>query len=71
MPPNATVQIAEDGTVRANSALVGRLLIVQGDLTKTPEGNFAGAAQPVANPRVVSGALKPECEHRPRDGDHD
>ncbi|BCW96344.1 MAG: flagellar basal-body rod protein FlgF [Fimbriimonadales bacterium] len=58
VPPNATVQIAEDGTVRANSALVGRLLIVQGDLTKTPEGNFAGAAQPVANPRVVSGALE-------------
>ena len=58
VPPNATVQIGEDGTVLANGTRVARLLIVQGDLTKSPNGDFVGVAQPVANPRVVAGALE-------------
>jgi flagellar basal-body rod protein FlgF len=58
VPPNATVQIGEDGAVLANGTRVGRLLIVQGDLAKAPDGDFIGAAQPIANPRVVAGALE-------------
>lgn len=58
VPPNATVHIGEDGAVLANGTRVGRLLIVQGDLAKAPDGDFIGAAQPVANPRVVAGALE-------------
>jgi len=58
VPPNAPVQIGEDGAVLANGARIGRLLIVQGELTKAPDGDFVGAAQPVANPRVAAGALE-------------
>ena len=58
VPPNATVHIGEDGAVLANGTRVGRLLIVQGNLTKAPDGDFVGAAQPIANPRVVAGALE-------------
>jgi flagellar basal-body rod protein FlgG len=57
-PRNATVQIGEDGSVLANGTRVGRLLIVQGELAKAPDGDFIGAAQPVANSRVVAGALE-------------
>jgi flagellar basal-body rod protein FlgF len=58
VPRNATVQIGEDGSVRANGTQIGRLLIVQGNLTKAPDGDFVGAVQPIANPRIVAGALE-------------
>ncbi|MGQ9900855.1 MAG: flagellar basal-body rod protein FlgF [Fimbriimonadales bacterium] len=58
VPPNAPVHLGEDGAVLANGVRVGQLLIVQGDLLKTPEGDFAGAAQPVPNPRIAAGTLE-------------
>lgn len=58
VPPNAPVHLGEDGSVLANGVRVGQLLIVQGDLLKTPEGDFAGAAQPVPNPRIAAGTLE-------------
>lgn len=58
VPRNAEIFIGENGAVLANGAQVGRLLIVQGNLTKDPDGYFVGAAQPVENTRVVRGALE-------------
>jgi len=58
VPRNAEILIGENGTVQANGVPVGRLLIVQGNLTKDPDGYFVGAAQPMENPRIVRGALE-------------
>ncbi|MDM7461930.1 MAG: flagellar basal-body rod protein FlgF [bacterium] len=57
-PRDAEVRIGEDGTVLANGAPIGQLLIAQGNLLKDPDGYFTGAAQPLPNPRVVAGALE-------------
>ncbi|MCX7925584.1 MAG: flagellar basal-body rod protein FlgF [Fimbriimonadales bacterium] len=58
VPRNAAIHIGENGVVLANGAPMGQLLIVQGNLAKDPDGFFVGAAQPLASPRVVSGALE-------------
>lgn len=58
VPRNAEILIGENGVVLANGAQVGRLLIVQGNLTKDPNGHFVGAVQPVESPRIVRGTLE-------------
>ncbi len=58
LPSTAAIHIGENGAVLANGAQVGQLLVVQGNLTKDPDGYFVGAVQPAANPRVVAGALE-------------
>ncbi len=58
VPQGAAVQIGENGSVFANGAPIAQLLIADGTLTKDPNGYFAGAAQPIPNPRVVAGALE-------------
>jgi flagellar basal-body rod protein FlgF len=58
VPPNATVQIGEDGSVLANGHARRATADCAGRLAKAPDGDFIGAAQPVANPRVVAGALE-------------
>ncbi len=58
LPTTAAIHIGENGAVLANGAQVGQLLVVQGNLTKDPDGYFVGAVQPAANPRVVAGALE-------------
>jgi flagellar basal-body rod protein FlgF len=46
VPPNATVQIGEDGSVLANGTRVARLLIVQGDLAKAPTATSSARRSP-------------------------
>lgn len=58
IPRNATFTIGEDGAIRVNNTLLARLQIVQGTLTKDPEGWFVGNATPLPNPRLVVGALE-------------
>lgn len=58
IPKGATLTFGEDGRVVINNAVVAKLGIVRGNLYKEVDGLFAGNAQPVTNPRVVSGALE-------------
>ncbi len=58
VPRGTTPQIGEDGTVQVNGAPIARLQIVQGELVKSPDGYFVGNPAPVANPRLVAGALE-------------
>jgi flagellar basal-body rod protein FlgG len=58
VPPRATLQIGEDGTVRADGKPIDRLLIVQGTLQKDPSGWLVGNATPAPNPRLAIGMLE-------------
>ncbi|MCS7208129.1 MAG: flagellar basal-body rod protein FlgF [Fimbriimonadales bacterium] len=58
VPRDAEIRIGENGAVQANGVVVGQLQIAQGNLLKDAEGYFVGVAQPVANPRLVAGALE-------------
>ncbi len=58
IPRTATLQIGEDGTVRADGRVLDKLLIVQGNLRKDPDGWLVGNATPVPNPRIATGTLE-------------
>ncbi|MFQ3610414.1 MAG: flagellar basal-body rod protein FlgF, partial [Fimbriimonadales bacterium] len=58
VPRAASLVIGEDGTLQANGTPIARLQIVQGELTKSPDGYFVGNATPAPTVRLVSGALE-------------
>ncbi len=58
VPRGADLTIGEDGVVRINNAPMHKLQIVGGNLAKDTDGLFTGNATPLANPRLVVGALE-------------
>lgn len=58
IPSKSEVSIVGDGQVSVNGAVIDRVLIVSGSLTKEPSGWFVGEAKPLSEPKIRSGALE-------------